>query len=70
MLHSYWLYAPDGREKPGRKKLIFSWRKRATVGSSFYDFRKKVFYGGLATDNWIRHMIKIIVFLQDIKLQK
>jgi hypothetical protein len=70
MPHYYWFYAPDGGEKPGRKKLIFSCRKRATRESSFFDIRKKRFSGGLATDSWIRHMIKIIVFLQYINLQK
>jgi len=37
-------FSPDGSEKPGDKKITFSWQKRATKGSSFYDLEKYFFY--------------------------
>jgi hypothetical protein len=47
------VFAPDGSGKLGGKNY-FSRSKRATAGSSFYDFRKKGFEGGLATYSWNR----------------
>ena len=48
---SKWL-SPECSGKPGRKKGSFSWRKRATEGSSFFGLEKQLFEGGLAAESW------------------
>jgi hypothetical protein len=35
--------SPDCIEKPGMKKVSFSWQKRATAGSSFFGLEKQLF---------------------------
>jgi hypothetical protein len=34
------------------KKGGFSWRKRATKGSSFFGLEKQLFEGGLVAESW------------------
>ncbi|MBG6060978.1 hypothetical protein IWX83_000752 [Flavobacterium sp. CG_9.1] len=44
--------SPDSSENPLDQSAIFSWQKRATAGSSFYDVEKKRFDQEIATDGW------------------
>ena len=61
---SFVYLAPDGNEKPRLKKLFFLVYKERPLGSSFIKVEKKFFEGGLVMNSWIRHILKIKLFLQ------
>jgi len=42
------------------KKNSFSWRKKATEGSSFFDLEKQLFERGLETESWKELLKKVI----------
>jgi hypothetical protein len=63
-------YAPDSNVKPGLKKTFFLDYKERPVGSSFINLEKSFFEGGLVMNSWIRHILKFMLFLQDIKIQQ
>jgi hypothetical protein len=44
--------SPDCSEKPTVKKDRFSWIKRATKGSSFWDLENQLFERGLVAEGW------------------
>ncbi len=53
-------HSPDCSAKPTVKKDRFSWTKRATIGSSFWDVENQLFERGLEVESWkwLREIIK------------
>jgi hypothetical protein len=70
----YWfnLYfsCPDGDGKPRLKKLFVLDYEERPAGSSFINLEKRFSEEGLVINSWIRHILKFILFLQHIKIQK
>jgi hypothetical protein len=46
------LHSPECSAKPTVKKDRFSWTKRATEGSSFWDVENQLFERGLEVESW------------------
>jgi hypothetical protein len=46
------LHSPECSAKPTVKKDRFSWTKRATIGSSFWDVENQLFERGLVAESW------------------
>ena len=46
------LHSPECSGKPTVKKDRFSWTKRATKGSSFWDVENQLFERGLEVESW------------------
>ena len=53
-------HSPECSAKPTVKKDRFSWTKRATKGSSFWDVENQLFERGLEAESWkwLREIIK------------
>ena len=56
------LHSPECSAKPTVKKDRFSWTKRATKGSSFWDVENQLFERGLEAESWKKLREKCITY--------